>query len=670
MPLRTVKGMGRQIGACFSVLCLLTCCFSARAAVDPAQPIEKNLLKNPSFEQELSGWQIYRGGFGISSDASHGRRSLHFHVAPGEVDSTAMTTPSLIPMKTKPRIADSTPRIPVIKGGVYELDFRIKRAFTRGVVQVLLVERGSHNSAVVLPRIVFKPGEEDWKRYTIRFTPSLYTVKMNVRFSALRVEGDFWCDDVVLKRIVPTRPAPMDPIKAVTFRGSPSRFGMTVEKALQKTSDLASVQTTGADFVFDLRNGTITCSQRLLAQRQVATLKFGSLLKGLKLVRHTPDVAVFRNDALSIGIQGDSLMMLYALRDIPVEVVSTLKTAYSKREGGYAIAFDPTGGFGIFPSAPVGTGLAYSKVRQTGDAAKPPWGISMTIRKGYRLGFSVSPPRPFPFVRSFNWHIMHSTAYPPDSALERWSKDTNLLTLHASPAPRSGIWDGTCPWVGPYRLSRTSAMKFRRVITTAQAFGMKVIPYFAPGMHPNPNLDDFLAEVAALKEEYGFDGVYYDGLYAGRGSDWTKSYELMRLTRDLVGPDNPVYIHTTLAPPLGSQSYGRIFCPFIDTYADFQLRGEHVRLTGLEDPYIRYNTSGYGTSSVIGLLKLSRAHKIKDMMQYHFKMLSLHGRMRRSGFSNKKTGVYPGENGPITDSWGTRYLPALKEMEKQYRQHK
>ncbi len=332
--------------------------------------------------------------------------------------------------------------------------------------------------------------------------------------------------------------------------------------------------------------------------------------------------------------------------------------------GGYLIALDNFGGFGVYPSSPEGSGLGYSYVKQEGSTDKPPWGIALDIKKGYRLGFAVFPPRPFDFKRNYQWVIVHSCGYPPDKAIGEWRKYANVLTLHASPRKvkgLSGIWDGKCPWIGPYKLSEKSEKEFQRVINYAHSIGMKVIPYTAPGMHSNPNLDDFLNEIKSLKDKYHFDGIYYDGLYAAY--DWTKSYILMRRTREMFGSDNPLYIHNTQSPPLADQRNGRIYCPFIDTYTDFLLRGESVLIQGLNDPYLRYEVSGYGTYSGIGMLKANRAKDIGDKMQYHLRMLELFGQARWGTYPDKN-GVYPGEEGPVSDEWVNVFFPKLQEFKK------
>jgi len=117
------------------------------------------------------------------------------------------------------------------------------------------------------------------------------------------------------------------------------------------------------------------------------------------------------------------------------------------------------------------------------------------------------------------------------------------------------------------------------------------------------------------------------------------------------------------SPPLGDQRNGRIYCPFMDTYADFQLRGESVEISGLDDPYLRFCASGYGNSNVIGLLKLNTARDIGDEMLYHLAFLKMHGRMLLSGYPEVGSAVYPGEKGEIRDDWW-RYVRALQALKE------
>ena len=92
--------------------------------------------------------------------------------------------------------------------------------------------------------------------------------------------------------------------------------------------------------------------------------------------------------------------------------------------------------------------------------------------------------------------------------------------------------------------------------------------------------------------EYGFDGVYYGGVT----SDLMDGYELMRETRELLG-DKLIYLHSTYETLFSHDVYRS----FIDTYADFVLRGEYPA-DFRDEKYIRYVLSGHNTSNAIGFI--------------------------------------------------------------------
>ena len=97
---------------------------------------------------------------------------------------------------------------------------------------------------------------------------------------------------------------------------------------------------------------------------------------------------------------------------------------------------------------------------------------------------------------------------------------------------------------------------------------------------------DFLDRIEAALEEYGFDGVYFDGT----AMDVLDSYEIIRAARALLG-ERLIYYHNT-SDPLRSRN---VFCPFINTYADYVLRAETT--ADFDDKYLRYAISGFNTSS-------------------------------------------------------------------------
>lgn len=66
---------------------------------------------------------------------------------------------------------------------------------------------------------------------------------------------------------------------------------------------------------------------------------------------------------------------------------------------------------------------------------------------------------------------------------------------------------------------------------------------------------EFAAEIQRLRDQYGLDGIYYDGIPS---QEWVVAYEQMWLTRELF-PEGPVIVHNTGQadngnPPLGEPS--------------------------------------------------------------------------------------------------------------------
>ena len=128
----------------------------------------------------------------------------------------------------------------------------------------------------------------------------------------------------------------------------------------------------------------------------------------------------------------------------------------------------------------------------------------------------------------------------------------------------------------------------RACIKEAHALGMRVIPYMSP-FYSVAKGRDFLEKVESVLNRYGFDGVYFDGV----SLDLRDSYEIVRAARAILR-DRLLYLHCT-SDPIGDD----IRCPFIETYADFTVRGEH-RASLLTDGYLRYMISGHNVSNAVG----------------------------------------------------------------------
>jgi hypothetical protein len=130
---------------------------------------------------------------------------------------------------------------------------------------------------------------------------------------------------------------------------------------------------------------------------------------------------------------------------------------------------------------------------------------------------------------------------------------------------------------------------FIRVRDEAHQNGMKVVVYLSPYYSTAP---DIYAEMRRVLNEYKLDGLYFDGI----SMDFRKSYAVARRAREILGDNRILYVHCS-SDPLDD---GRIYCPFIDTYADYILRGE-PGVWGLKlDDFLRWTLSGYHISNAVG----------------------------------------------------------------------
>ena len=131
--------------------------------------------------------------------------------------------------------------------------------------------------------------------------------------------------------------------------------------------------------------------------------------------------------------------------------------------------------------------------------------------------------------------------------------------------------------------------EFIRVRDEAHKRGMKVVVYLSPYYSTAP---DIFAEMQRVLNEYKVDGLYFDGI----SMDFRKSYAVIRRAREILGDNRILYVHCSSDPLYD----GRIYCPFIDTYADYILRGE-PGVWGLKlDDFLRWTLSGYNISNAVG----------------------------------------------------------------------
>ncbi len=408
-------------------------------------------------------------------------------------------------------------------------------------------------------------------------------------------DGDdiVYLDDVRIEQVrypdAPDWPLP----DAVVFPGHPSRFGMAVEEVTQQGQRFV-INTSGARYELDAAAGLMTCSQRIEAQRPVATVSFGGPLDELSIARQDAEVCVLQGQSLALGFQGDSLLTVATNRPLTVTLTSAIGAQWFRMQEPHMLAIDEWGGFCVTPhSRPNLSSPGVRMQPPEEDTAAPGWRMTWEVGAREMWAMAVFPGREFDWRASFDKRIVNTADCPEPEALREYAKYATVLFLFA------GIYDdapqGNCH--APYNIK--DVQQLTKTIALAHELGMEVIIYRHPTSYEwvNLSLDYFLEDLRVCQARYGFDGWYFDG-YPGWES-WMNAYQAMRVMRDRVG-DRTIYVHCTLNPPMRMTE---LYCPFIDSYATFLLRAEAQFINGPTDPYLRYVVNTRRISNAIATIK-------------------------------------------------------------------
>ncbi len=395
--------------------------------------------------------------------------------------------------------------------------------------------------------------------------------------------------------------------------------------AIEETADAITVQTTGARYVFDTstdgrsgRGGRIECTQLINGVRRVAWIDLSISFEHLTL--ESPNVSE-ADDALHAGcmlnaipiesscqflrieVHPDSLLEVFATSPLDITVSSGLDARYQADTQGHLLLIDELGGIGMYPCR----GLRDRELSRTGDGQTSEWKVRYLLERDARFLFSVFPPREFELDQYYDECIVHHGTiqpwvvppFPTDDMIEKAREHTRVLVLH------EGLWAGKLTRAGrpvetvadlyaegayvSHDFEAFDEAELVRTVRTAHRLGMKVIPYMSP-YYASARGRVFWHNVKDRLAQYEMDGLYFDGI----SHDILESYDTIRAARNVVG-DGSLYVHCTSDPVSKS-----LFCPFIDTHADYILRAEHA--TALSDSYLRYVISGTNISNAIGHL--------------------------------------------------------------------
>jgi hypothetical protein len=403
-----------------------------------------------------------------------------------------------------------------------------------------------------------------------------------------------------------------------------TRKGMRFTR-IAEDADGITVETTGARYLFRTgrpdkpgAGGSIVCTQILNGVREVARLDCSIPFDRLSL--ESGDVAQSDEDLdaacvlnaipfdsscafLRIEVHRDSLLEITSTEPLVLTVSTEFVAEYHADTRGHLLLIDPRGGLGAYAYR----GLLNREVTHIGTPPAGTWNVRYQFDRECRFLFAVFPARQFNVEQYYGECIVHHGTirpcvvppFPTDAMLERASAHTRVLVLH------EGLWAGKLTRAGKevrtvadiyaegayasYDYRPSDENELLRTIATAHRLGMKVIPYMSP-FYSSARERVYWDKVRERLDQYGMDGLYFDGI----SLDILESYRVIREARRAVG-DGCLYVHCTSDPVSRN-----VFCPFIDTYADYILRAEQE--TALSNPYLRYVISGYNVSNAIGQL--------------------------------------------------------------------
>jgi hypothetical protein len=385
-------------------------------------------------------------------------------------------------------------------------------------------------------------------------------------------------------------------------------FKMNIE-AVYETPERTVVLTTGARYEFDKgpHNGVVSCYQRLNQERLVAHIAFSHPFASLSVEHQDSESVVLHqivNDTwyTKLVIRADGVLEIYSMPRLTLQFNGAFLPTYSGRRDGHTLLLDEIGGIGVYP-------CDWFKLRDEVNLTSRNWQLQYEGDRFCRMYVSVLPPRPFDWARSYRDRIAHwgvnppwtFGSYPSTEMITAAAETANILVLHTQ------IWLGKLSRHGialqteeqttedssycSYAYQAVDEAALHQVVQTAHHLGMKVVPYFSPTFSMSSGAD-FLGMVQSTLDQYGFDGAYFDGVTF----DLREGYELVRKARKMLG-DRILYIHSTWEPLMSRA----VYCPFIDTYADYILRGEHPADFD-DDTYLRYVLAGFNASNAIGMV--------------------------------------------------------------------
>ncbi|MCK4886336.1 MAG: hypothetical protein KAS96_03050 [Planctomycetes bacterium] len=394
-------------------------------------------------------------------------------------------------------------------------------------------------------------------------------------------------------------------VNDVFIKGDSTLMGMKIESSYFDNGAFL-IETTGARFEY--ANGQLKLYQGLDSKnrRLLSTVIFDNEPNFIK-VQSNYDHIIFWSKDLNIGIYGDSTLIISPKVKQDLKCIGNFKPDYEGIYKGELLLIDDLGGMEIYPQR-YEAGYEIKRI----ELGKSDWIADYQLNAGERVMVAAFPGRPFDWEGSFKCNILftygsrglgHGNVYgqmPPDNRVQKWADEGfNILVIF-----HEGIY-GDIPSkpypipCGPYEV--VNKPEFERVIRATHASGMRFSPYVSLfySYYKFRDVELFYTQVEALRNEFGIDGVYIDGLLAedveNKIDDKIASWEMIRRLRRLFGPNGSIICHGTNR---GSKVAA---VPNIDSYCTATLNGEGVAFSGPNDPYVQYLVRKYGISNTVAL---------------------------------------------------------------------
>jgi len=391
-------------------------------------------------------------------------------------------------------------------------------------------------------------------------------------------------------------------VNDINIQGDSTLMGMKIESSYFSGRAFL-IETTGARFEYV--KGQLKIYQGLdkTNRRLLSTITFDNEPNFIKVKASDDHILLWSKD-LNLGIYGDSTCIIAPKEKLDISFKGNFKPDYEGRYKGELLLIDDLGGMEIYPQR-YEAGYKVKKI----ELGKSDWVANYELNAGERVMVAAFPAREFDWEKSFKRDIVSTCGsvglgqgnpygqMPSDFAIRRWSINFDIIRMFFTGLyKKDNLYKRAHPG-GPYIVANET--EFRRFLRTSHETGMKVTAYCSLYYyaHKHKDFEGFYEQIKALRDEFGIDGVYIDGLtFDGEGykiDNKIANWEMVRRLRQLFGPNGVITYHgTSLGSPVAT-------VPNIDVYCDATTNGEGVAFKSVNDPYIKYQVRKYGISNTV-----------------------------------------------------------------------